>query len=83
MWRVAVGITLVVLGIAFFFVGLQYASFSVPLGGDDPLRARYLTLSAVFGYASYGILAAGAAITVWAIRLQNRIDIIRHSNSAR
>jgi len=74
MWRLAVGIGLVVLGVACFVIGLQYASFSVPLGAEDPLRARYQTLSAIFGYASYGIAASGVVTSIWAVRRQNKID---------
>ena len=74
MWRLAGGVALVVLGVACFVVGLQYASFSVSLGTEDPLRARYQTLSAIFGYASYGVVAAGVVTSIWAVRRQNKID---------
>lgn len=81
MWRLAVGIALVVLGVACFVIGLQYASFSVPLGTEGPLRARYQTLSAIFGYAGYGIVSVGVATSIWAVRRQNKIDRARRGGS--
>lgn len=81
MWRLAVGIGLVVLGVACFVVGLQYASFSVPLSAEDPLHTRYQTFSAIFGYTSYAIMAVGVATSVWAVRRQSKDDKARRGGS--
>lgn len=72
MWRVVLGVVLIAIGVSCFSVGLQYASFAVPLGAGDPLRDRYQTLSAAFGYSSYAVALAGAALIIWGLRCRSK-----------
>jgi uncharacterized membrane protein YidH (DUF202 family) len=72
MWRIFLGIALIVLGVTAFVIGLQYASFSMPTDVDALMRERYRFYSNLFGYGSYALTIVGAIVTVWAVRRRNK-----------
>lgn len=74
MWKVFLGITIAVLGVVAFIIGLQYASFSMPPGVDEITREKYGFYSNLFGYSSYVLFIGGIGLTTWAVRKQNRLD---------
>jgi hypothetical protein len=72
MMRLLIGLCLVILGVASFVMGLQYASLLTAGGLNAPTQERFDFLSSMFGYGSYVLVLAGIGVTLWAIRRLNK-----------